>query len=48
MKESENYLELLVTEYQVQVLTVEDFRDTLKYYAKLHHTENSHDTTIQP
>tara|TARA_R110000796_G_scaffold209217_1_gene325555 strand:- start:305 stop:574 length:270 start_codon:yes stop_codon:yes gene_type:complete len=35
MTESENYLELLVREYQNQELTIEDFRNTIKHYAKL-------------
>jgi len=40
MKESENYLELLVKEYQTRELTVEDFKNTLQHYAKLYHNEN--------
>ena len=41
MKESENYLQLLVTEYKVKSLTSDDFRNTLEYYAKIYHDEKT-------
>jgi len=39
---SENYLDLLIQEYNNQELTNEDLKNTLKHYAKLYHEENKY------
>lgn len=41
---SENYLELLLNEYENQEMSKEDLLDTLKHYAKLYHNERVQET----